>query len=261
MLVLDVVGGGKVHQVWSPIRHQLASGSKHEFGELRRIDAGHLHADHLGHDLDPVFGKRRLIRLLRGETDSSTFPEAQPVSEQPTQLVLGGDNRNRSSGLLKRREEGGGAKQRGIVHHHLLPGFRVEEVVPGNSVNHRRASGDDGEVVGVGEARHHALGAQVHALRKHPLHEGHHPIGHRRFDVSRLRTVNADHHRRCLRPGVASSVDFNRFHAAFSAGAQLWTPMVSRVLPITATASSSTSGVICPMQPIRKVSATVNLPG
>jgi hypothetical protein len=58
-------------------------------------------------------------------------------------------------------------------------------------VHRRRPAGDDREVVGIGEARHDAVGKQVGACRLDAA-QGRRPAGpDRRLDVARFRAVDA----------------------------------------------------------------------
>src|SRR5690606_38958157 len=95
---------------------------------------------------------------------------------------------------------------------------------------------------------------------------------HRRLDIARLAAVDAHHHHR-LRPGaIAAAVDDDvdpgaqgAVHActpyAACAGAVWLTPISARISRTACTAPRMWSALSRPMQPIRKLSATVSLPG
>ena len=55
----------------------------------------------------------------------------------------------------------------GIVHHHLHVRLAVVEVVAADPVHARRNSGDDRQVVRIGERRHHGIDLQRRPLRHH----------------------------------------------------------------------------------------------
>ena len=69
-------------------------------------------------------------------------------------------------------------------------------------------AGDDGYVVRVGEARHHAMGAQVAALLLdyffHPRHDASVDC---LLDIIRLRTVDADYDTGIFRPLIVAAID------------------------------------------------------
>ncbi len=68
------------------------------------------------------------------------------------------------AGVLECLEDGRGAQQLGLVHHHFAIVVAVVVKVAADAVHDRRYTGDDGNIVRVGETRDDAMGAQIAAL-------------------------------------------------------------------------------------------------
>src|SRR5262249_41492154 len=156
--------------------------------------------------------------------------------------VLSGDDRDLGAGLGERREDGLRAQEFGIVHHHLLPALAVIEIVAADAVHGRRRAGDDGEIVWIGEARHHAIADGVGAVGQHPTAPGHTPAAHRLREIGGLAAVNADDDDGLARPGVGLAVDCNVLaHVSYSALAACLSglPLVTPSSAITARIAES----------------------
>jgi kynureninase len=139
-------------------------------------------------------------------------------------------------------------------------------VIARNAVYRRRASGDDRHVVRIGEARHRRQRGQVRDL--------HQPREVRRearldgaLDVTWLGTVHADRDGRLLRILVFAAVDrdgrgaLDVHGSSYAAAFNDFTPISSRISRIAASTPRMWSALSRPMQPMRKLSATVSLPG
>ena len=144
-----------------------------------------------------------------GEAAGLAGSELEILAQQTAQLVLGGDDGDPAAGALEAREQRLDAQELRVVHHHFLAGIRVEEVVARDAVNRGRPTGDDGEIVGIGEARHDAVGQEVRPLLQHPGEPRRTACLHRLLDVAGLGPVDADHHRGPLGEPVDTAVDRN----------------------------------------------------
>ncbi len=63
-LVLDVIGGGQVHEIRPLPLHQLHARDEDEFRKRRAVHGGQRHADAVEHIVDAVFGQCHLIGLF-----------------------------------------------------------------------------------------------------------------------------------------------------------------------------------------------------
>ena len=163
VLVLHVIGSRQVHQVGALLLDQLHPGGEDELAQVGGIDLGDGQADVLVRMVDAVVGLGGLVRLFRRETDRAAGRKIEPVAEQRRQLVLGGDHGDLGAGIEEGLINGAGAHELGVSHHHVLAAVAVEEEVGADAVDRRRHAGDDGDVVGVGEAGDHAIATQVAA--------------------------------------------------------------------------------------------------
>ncbi|MNS94764.1 hypothetical protein D3C72_1289910 [compost metagenome] len=204
MLVLDVVGGGQVHQVRPLGFEQRHAGGEHELRQVRAVDRRQRHADAGQHVVDAVFFKARLVGLLRGEADA-----LQAVAEQRAQLVLGRHHGDLRAGLGRGGQHRGRAQVAGVVHQHLFAGFGVVEEVAADTVHRRRHAGHDRQVVGVGERRHHAVAGQHRAALRQAGKEGRDAGLHGQVDVFLLAAVDADDHGGAGGKLVAVAVGFD----------------------------------------------------
>ena len=143
-----------------------------------------------------------LVRLLGGEADP-----AHAVAEQPPQLVLGRDDGDAGARLGEGGQDGVAAEILRVVHHHFGARLAVPEVVAADAVHGGRHAGDDGEVVRICEARHHAGPEEPCALRRGRGQKRHGAGPERLLDVVGLTAVHADDHERARRPRVGSPVD------------------------------------------------------
>ena len=83
----------------------------------------------------------------------------QFITQQATQLILGGNHGNARTGILEGLENRRRAQQLGFIHHYFAIVFAVVVKITANTVHHRSYAGDDGNIIGIGETRHHAIGA------------------------------------------------------------------------------------------------------
>ena len=151
----------------------------------------------------PFSARRDLVGLLGGEADS-----LHPVPEELAQLVLRRDDGNFRAGVGECGQDGAGAQMARVVHHHFLAALRIEEIVAADAVHRRRRPGHDREIVGVGEARHDAVGEEGGAVaREQSAEKGRDPGGDGGRDVLELAAVDADDDQRPIHPAVRSAID------------------------------------------------------
>ena len=208
MLVLDVISGREIHDIGALGLHQLNAGGEHEFRQIGAVDRRQRPVDEAQRIVDAVLDLGRLVGLLGREADAAHHALAEELPE----LVLGGDDGNLGAGLGECRQNGLGAQEFGIVHHHLLPALAVIEVIATDAMHRRRRAGDDGEVVGVGEARHHAIADQIGAVGDGVLQPGHDAGLDRFLKIIGLAAIDTDDDDGILRGGIVLAVNGNRFH-------------------------------------------------
>mmetsp|Transcript_5274 Transcript_5274/g.19787 ORF Transcript_5274/g.19787 Transcript_5274/m.19787 type:complete len:465 (+) Transcript_5274:979-2373(+) len=201
--VLDVVGGGQIDHVRLAGPQQGHAGSEHELAQRGAVDAGQRQADEAEGVVEAAVGPRGLVGLLGREADAA----AQAVAEQAAQLVLGGDDRDAQARIRERCQQRGRAQVFRLVHHHFAAGLAVQEVVARDAVHGRRRAGDDGQVVRVGEGRHHRVGHQGAAGLQDALQLRHQAGQQGLRDVVGLAAVDAQHDDRPVRNAVAAAVD------------------------------------------------------
>ena len=158
----------------------------------------------------PFSARRRLVRLLRREAAGLARRQLEALAQQAAQLVLGGDHGDAAAGALERREQRLDPQElRASFIITSLPDFGIEEVVAADAMHLGRPAGDDREVVGIGEGRHHAVGDQAGALCQHPGEPRRAAGLDGALDVAGLRAVDADHDGRPPRQTIAAAVDGN----------------------------------------------------
>ena len=107
----------------------------------------------IGQDLLKRFEKVGLVGLLCRKTDA-----LEVMAQQSTQLVFRRDDGDLHARIGGTGQNGGRAQVPGIVHQHLGPLLRVEKEVAADAVHAGWHTGHDGQVVRVGERRHHTVG-------------------------------------------------------------------------------------------------------
>jgi hypothetical protein len=143
-----------------------AANTNSDSRRCRRPGTGH--ANQGVHVLDAVLGQARLVGLLRRRSCKALAgASAQALAQKPRSLSLAVMTAMRQPARWKAGKQRLDPQELRVVHHHLFPRLGVEEVVAANAVHGRRLAGDDGEVVGIGEAGHDAVGQQAGALGKH----------------------------------------------------------------------------------------------
>ena len=207
VLVLDVVGGREIHDLRPVALHQLDAGGEHELRQAGAVDVRHVHADQGVDVLDAVLGQGRLVGFLRGEAAGLAGAQLQPLPRRPRSLSLAVMTAMRQPARWKAGNSVSTRRNFGSFIITSLPAVGIEEVVAANAVHGGRLAGDDGEVVGVGEAGHDAVGQQAGALRQH-LAEPRRAAGlDGALDVAGLRAVDADHDDGLLGQAIAAAVD------------------------------------------------------
>ncbi len=63
--MLDIVGGGQVHDVGPVAPHDLHPGLENKFGQFGAVDRRDFHAHHVEHVFDAVFLQAGLVGFLR----------------------------------------------------------------------------------------------------------------------------------------------------------------------------------------------------
>ena len=91
-------------------------------------------------------GQFGFVRFFDGEIDA-----LPAVGQEQAQLVFGGDGSDLLASLMEGGEDRRGAQEAGVVHHHFLLRVDVVVEIAGNAVYGWRRTGDDGDVVGIGE--------------------------------------------------------------------------------------------------------------
>ena len=204
VLVLDVVGGGQVHHIGAALLHQLDAGGKDKLGQVGAVDAGQGLAHQRQHVVDTVVFDRGLVGFFGREADASHL-----VPEQGAQFVLGCHHRQRQAGIGQCRQQGGRAQPFGVIHHDLHVVGHVVQVVAANAMHAGWHAGHDGQVVGVGEGGHHAVGHQRGTVGQRSLQPGHLAICYSLGQVVGLAPVDADHHGGRAWQLVGSAVDMD----------------------------------------------------
>ena len=108
------------------------------------------------------------------------------MAEQASQLVFGGDDGDLCACIVEGLEDCACTEQFGIVHHYLFTSLRIQEEVTGNAMYLRGHACDNGEVVGISEAWHHAIAPQIGSTAQYLLHERHLAAGHCFLNILRL---------------------------------------------------------------------------
>jgi hypothetical protein len=201
-LVLDIVGGGQIHQIRPLLLHEFDPGEEHEFRQLRTVHGGNRHADALHHVFDAIVGQRDLVGLFGREADALHL-----VTEQPAQLVLRRDHRHFRAGTGKGRENRTRAQIARIVHHDFFAALGIEEIIAAYAMDRRRHAGHDRQIIGIGEARHDTVGREGGpGAREQPSQKGRGAGRDRRGDVLELTAVDADDDQGAVHPLVVSAV-------------------------------------------------------
>ena len=200
-LVLHVIRGRQIHQVGPVLFHDFHASGKDELGQVGAVDRGQRLADHLEHLVYAVFFQRALVGLFRGKADAFHV-----VAKQAAQLVLGSDHRHLGAGIGKSGEYGAAAQVFGVVHHHFAVGVAVVKIIAADAVYRRGHPGDDGQVVRIGEAGHHAIALECRAGGDHARKKRRDAGGHRSGDVVVFTAIDTDHHQRAVHPAITAVV-------------------------------------------------------
>ena len=202
-LVLDVVGRGEIHEVGPLFLHELDAGDEDEFRQRRAVHGGQRHADALEHALDPVLRQRDLVGFFGGEANTLHL-----VAQEFAQLVLRRDDGHLRPRLGKRGENGADSQMARVVHHHFFAALGIEEVIAADAVYRGRNARHDRQVVGVGEARHDAVGDEAGARACEQTAEKGRSAGcDGGRDVLVFTAIDADDDQRAIHPVVASAID------------------------------------------------------
>ena len=205
--VLDIVGEREVEHVRAALLQQLQPGVEHEQRKVRRIHVRQRLADIAERVLDAVLLHSAAVGMLRGEADRAVR-EVHALLELPAELVLGGDGGDPQAGARERAHHRVDLEQLGAGHHHRFARGAVEVEIAGDAVHRGRAAGDDGHVVGAGEARHGALCHRVEALAHVARDVGQDPRLEAVLDIGRVPAVDAHHRQRPFGPAVLGAVHF-----------------------------------------------------
>ena len=182
------------------------SAGEDEFRQRRAVHGWHRHAHEVDDVGQTVRGQRDLVRLFRREADA-----LHSMSEQTSQLVLGGNHGDLCAGIRKCSKDRAGAQIFRVVHHDLGAGVAVPEKVAANAVHRRRGAGDDRQVIGIGERRHHAIGGQAGAAVLEACEERRDAGFDGLIDVVRLAAVDAHNDDRVLGPAIFAAIDGKGF--------------------------------------------------
>ncbi len=85
------------------------------------------------------------------------------MAEELAQLVLRRDHGHLGAGRGECRQDGADPQVTRVIHHDFLAALRIEEVIAADPMHGRRHTGHDGQIVGIGEARHDAVGDETGA--------------------------------------------------------------------------------------------------
>ena len=205
--VLDIVGEREVEDIRAALLEQLQPRIEHEEGKVRRIHVRQRLADKAERVLDAVLLHGAAVGMLRGEADRAVR-EVHALLELAAELVLGGDGGDPQAGARELAHHRVDLKQFGAGHHHRLVRRAVQVEIAGDAVHRGRAAGDDGHVVGAGEARHGALCHRVEAVPHVAGDVGQDPRLEAVLDIGRVAAVDAHHDQRPRRPAVLGAVHF-----------------------------------------------------
>ena len=84
VLVLYVVSGREIKDVWPVAAHQFNARRENEFRQFRTVDVRHRHSDEIENVFDPILFKSNLVGLFRRKADAAACTETHSISQLKT---------------------------------------------------------------------------------------------------------------------------------------------------------------------------------